>query len=238
MGAILLGLCSIGPITALANKEAPQIERTVVVIGEGIVEVEPDLATVRIGVESIARSVDEGLAETREIVSAMIDAFDLLGIDRADIQTANYGFTFDRSSDNSSAVRGGQSARAYRINNVLTVIIRDLEATPDIVDAAAVAGANQMYGVEFGIADHGPVERLALERASLDARVRALHLAKVSGYDLGDIIGISEPPGVTAAATALRSESVGSSGINPGVLSFSARLYVEYSLVSRDVNEE
>ena len=225
-------------ISALPNQESIPTERTIGVIGEGIVEVEPDLATVRIGVESIARSVDEGLAETREIVSAMIDAFLLLGIDREDIQTANYGFTFDRTSENSSPPRSGQSTRAYRVNNILTVVIRDLTATPDIVDAAAVAGANQMFGVEFDIAESGPVERVALERAALDAQIRALHLAKVSGHGLGEIISISESPGAAITSTALRSESVGSSGLNPGVLRFSARLYIEYSLDSEAFLED
>ncbi len=206
--------------------------RTVTVVGEGVVDAPPDLAVVRIGVESTALSVDEALAESRRIVAEIIEALGELGVAESDMQTANYNFNFDRSAEPPAAPRSAAARRYYRVNNMLTVTIRDLSSTADIIDAAVIAGANQMWGVDFGVADPHTVERATLRAASLDARERAEYLARLSGLSLGEIVSVSEVFGV-GASVAFRAEGAPgpASGVSPGMIRFSSRLQVVYTLV-------
>jgi len=222
-GTIVLLLCA-ASIGAL-----PQAERvtTLRVIGEGIVEVPPDSAIARIGVESVAVTVDESLAESRRIIADMSLAIEELGVASEDIHTANYSFAFERPSGAISN-RPSQEVRAYRTNNTLTVIVRDLSITPRIIDAAVNAGANWMEELEFSVADPGAVKLLALRQASLDARSRADYIAELSGQLVADLVSISE--GDYSSRTIARAEESGLSGTGIGLLRFSVRLEVTYSL--------
>lgn len=207
----------------------PKAERvtTLRVFGEGIVEVPPDSAIARIGVESVAMTVDESLAESRQIIADMSVAIEELGVASEDIHTANYSFAFERPSGATSN-RPSQEVRAYRTNNTLTVILRDLSITPRIIDAAVNAGANHMEELEFSIADPGAVKLLALREAAIDARSRADFIAGLSGHLVADLVSISE--GDYSSRTIVRTEESGLSGTGIGLLRFSVRLEVTYSL--------
>lgn len=211
----------------------PEPPPSVTVVGSGVVEVEPDMATVRIGVETVGESVDAALAENRDIIADMKRAFIELGIAEDDLQTANYSFNFDRTRPEPVPSRQEQGTRYYRVNNMLTVIIRDLEMTADIIDAAVVSGANQMWGVDFGIADRESVEQDALMAAVFDARDRAEYLASLSNMRIGEILRVSEVVGGSPGVSAMRADGLGGSASNvtPGRIRFSTQLEVVYSLV-------
>ena len=215
--------------------ESPPM-KTVTVIGTGVVEAIPDIATVRIGVDSIAAAVDGALAENRKVLSRIISSLLELGIDELDIQMANYSFNFDRRAPEPAGSRSSQGTRYYRVNNMLTVVIRDLVITGDIIDAAVVGGANQLWGVQFDVADRARLDREALRAAALDASKRAQFIAELSGADLGEILSVSEVIGATPPA--LQSEAVGTVGenVHPGLMRFTSRLQVVYVLVSKDAS--
>jgi uncharacterized protein len=204
--------------------------RTVTVIGEGTIEAKPDIATVKIGVESLDRDVHKALSASREVIGTIYQALVELGVADKDMQTANYSFNFERSSTvDTGSSRSTASARAvYRVNNMLTVTIRNLDLTGEIIDAAVIAGANQMWGVEFSIQEPEPIMREATELAVAMARERAEYLAALSALSVGNLISISESNGTGAPYLAAR--SVGS-GVHPGEISFTARLTAVYELV-------
>ena len=123
------------------------------------------------------------------------DALVGLGVSKKDIQAANYSFSFERPGFGDVGSRGGSVGRAtYRVNNVLTVTIRDLDITGDIVDTAVVSGANQMWGVEFGVDDPGPPFAAATEKAVNAAYRRAAHLAGLAGLNIGKLLILEEAP--------------------------------------------
>ena len=84
--------------TVFASPIGEASPRTVTVTGEGTVAAEPNIATVRIGVESVNRDIQEALAESRSKIGDIFDALVALGVAEQDMQTANYSFNFDRSS--------------------------------------------------------------------------------------------------------------------------------------------
>ena len=219
---------------AVVNISEKAVVKSVTVVGHGVVEAKPDMASVRIGVESVALSVDVALMENRQALSHIVSTLVDIGVMDADIQTANYSFNFDRSAPELAGARSNQATRYYRVNNMLTVVIRDLALTADIIDAAVVAGANQMWGVEFDVADRERLDREALHAASLDARERAQFIADLSGLRLGELLSVSEVVGYQAGGVAMRAEGFGgvASNVHPGLIQFSSQLQVVYSLES------
>ncbi len=197
--------------------------RTVTVTGEGTVSTEPNIATVRIGVESFNRDIQEALAESRSKIKEIFDALVTLGVSERDMQTANYSFNFDRSSRSSS-----NSTPVYRVNNTLSVIIRNLALTGEIIDAAVLAGANEMWGVEFSLQNSAPTLNEATEKAVSDARERATYLAALNGLSVGKLLSINE--GGTAAPMYSMERGLGG-GVQPGVVSYTVRLTATFELI-------
>lgn len=189
---VLLILLPLALTTALPGPEAAP--RTVAVTGVGTASVLPDIATVRIGVESTAREVGDALTASRDLIDAITNALVDIGISPEDIETANYGFSFERPvfSDIGSSRGGSVGRTTYRVNNVLTVTIRDLGTTGDIIDAAVLSGANQMWGVEFGVLDPAPARATATQHAVEAAADRAAYLAELAGFSVGPLLSLEE----------------------------------------------
>lgn len=203
--------------------------RTVTVVGEGTVAAKPDIATVRIGVESLDQDVRKALSSSRDIIRTIYDSLIELGVSETDMETASYSFNFDRSSamDIGSSRSGGFGRAMYRVNNMLTVTIRNLDLTGEIIDAAVLAGANQMWGVEFSLRDPEPVMQDATELAVAAAGERARYLAELSGLSVGKLISIDESNGTGTPYLAARSGG----GVYPGEISYTVRLAAVFELV-------
>ena len=219
----LLLFCSTVAMAAPQGEWGP---RTLEVVGEGSVSVAPDIATVRIGVESIDPRVDRALAASRKTILAISSSLAELGVDAKDMQTANYSFNFERSQ------RTGTSGRAtYMVNNMLTVTIRNLAITGEIIDAAVLSGANQMWGVDFSIQDTAPVIEEATRLAVAATEDKAEALADMTGHAVGDLLSIRELfEGDPAFLSTL---SGGDSAVSPGVITFTVRLTAIYRLENR-----
>ncbi|CAN92478.1 putative secreted protein [Sorangium cellulosum So ce56] len=80
----------------------------------------------------------------------------------------------------------------YQVSNTVMVVIRKLDQVGAVLDAAVAAGANNVWGVSFGLDQTDPLEARAREKAIADARARAEALAKLQGVSLGPVVSISE----------------------------------------------
>ncbi|WP_437319680.1 SIMPL domain-containing protein [Sorangium sp. So ce385] len=80
----------------------------------------------------------------------------------------------------------------YQVSNTVTVVIRNLDQVGPVLDAVVAAGANNVWGVSFGLDKTEPLEAQAREKAIADARARAEALAKLQGVSLGGVVAISE----------------------------------------------
>jgi len=225
--AAFIILAPVLPVFALPAGES--FPRKVTVTGEGTVTAEPDIATVSIGVESLNRDIQKALAESREKINSIFEALVALGVSEQDMQTANYSFNFDRSSsfELSSSRNTGTANPVYRVNNTLSVTIRDLDLTGKIIDAAVLAGANEMWGVQFSIQETEPIIREATERAVADARSRAQYLASLNELSTGKLISINES---TATSPLYAMERGLGGGVHPGAVSYTVRLTAVFEL--------
>lgn len=127
-------------------------------------------------------------------------------------------------------------AEVYRVSNTVDVKIRDLAKVGVVLDAAMAAGANNIWGVQFGLDIPDALEAKAREKAAANARSKAEALAKLQGVSLAGVISISEPMGggmpqpvPMMASMALR-DSGGGTPASPGEVSLTTQVQVVYAL--------
>lgn len=227
----LLSLAGGPAFAAPAQQLGPT--NSITVSGSGEASGTPDVAYINLGVDTVAANVAQAVAEANQDMAAIIAALQAAGVAAEDIQTQSFNVWPEDRYDPQSGAPTGE--RAYRVQNALSVMVRDIEKVSPVIDAALQAGADSVNGLSFGIADTTELEAQARLKAVEDARQRGAELAKAFGVTLGAPIIISEsfgggilPPMVYAQA------GLGGGGpqITPGQLSVSVQLTVTFAIGS------
>ncbi len=182
IGAVLLSAC--GQIEA--QGVSPTSERYIRVSGSGEVAVVPDIAYINIGVHSEAEDVTSALEANNTQAAELTEALKAEGIEEKDIQTANFNVYPQTRYDN----MGQPVGTSYVVDNTVYVTVRDLANLGKMLDTAISAGANNIYGISFDIADKETVLAQARELAIKDAEAKAQSVAEVAGVTLGQILSI------------------------------------------------
>ena len=169
-----------------SNPNGTPPEHTISVSGHGKVILTPDVADVSLGVTVQRDKVSVARDEAARIMAAVIAALHGLGIADADIKTTQLYVTpiYDYS--------GVQRITGYQISNIISVHVRDLTKLADVIDQSVSAGATDVQGVTFDVADRAAAERDAREAAVRDARARADTLAAAAGVTITGVASISE----------------------------------------------
>jgi uncharacterized protein YggE len=213
--------------------------QNITVVGQGSAHVEPDIARVTIGIETSAESVAEAVQENGAQMDSILAALEGSGIDEKDIQTSNYSVHLDRYPETlpRAIVEGEEEAQApqpvYRVSNTVSVTIRELDRVGDVLDGVIEAGANNIWGVSFGLDDPEAAIAEARADAVADALDRAGALAELSGVELGPVMSVSEVVGGGSAPFVMAMDSVeraaaGGTSISPGELEIGYQVQVSY----------
>ncbi len=201
----------------------------IVVIGTGEVKVEPDIATITIGVETKAPTTQEALAQNSAQAQAIIDRIRQLGVEAKDIQTTGlniYPF-YDEQ---------GQNIIGYTVSNMVNVTIRNIAQAGDLIDQVVQVGANRLYGVSFGVSDTEAVMAQAREAAVANARARAEQMARASGTSLGRVLFITENFGASPIPVPMMADAYGAPAarsappVQPGQQTYSATVQITFEL--------
>lgn len=162
------------------------------VIGEGKVEVKPDMASINAGVTATAPTVDEVKRKIDDASNKIVAAVKGLGIPAEDIQTSNYS-TYP--NQDYSAGKAGQIT-GYTGNVNIQVKVKNYNQNPDllprVVDAVTKAGANQIFGTSFTVEKPEKYREEARNLAIANAKEQAEKLAKNLGIKLGKITNVVE----------------------------------------------
>lgn len=180
----------VGPIPFSVNSVSTQKTDTFTVTGEGKVEISPDVAVVNAGVTASASSVKLAQAELNKKMNAITGAIKKLGIAAADMKTTNYNIypSYDYQS-------GTQKLTGYTSSSNLTIKVREIDKSSEVIDGATAAGANQVSGVDFQIDDPAKAENAAREMAVKEAKQKAEAAARSAGFTLGRVVNYSESAG-------------------------------------------
>lgn len=176
--------------------------RTLSVKGTASVTLKPDNASLSIGVVTTARTVADAQAQNAAAMNKVIDAAKAAGILERDISTtsfhisAQYDYSYSQMTEEQELI-------GYRVENMLSVTVRDIAAVGSVLDALMTAGANQSYGVSFDSTQKGEAYDLALTDAIGEARRKAKLAADALGETLGETISLSEEATYAYAEAAL-----------------------------------
>ncbi len=179
-----------GPRSILATDPgAGTAEHTISVNGTGSVSVSPDVADIRLGVVSTAKTVKAARAANATAMAAVFAAFKGRGIADKDIQTTalNLSPTYDYSTNTNPPRLTG-----YTLSNIVSVTIRDLDIVGDAIDGALAAGANSLDSIAFRVADQTAAENRARTDAMTAAKAKAQVLATAAGVSITGVASISE----------------------------------------------
>ncbi len=222
--------------TLPAAVAATDLARTITVVGEGQITLQPDIAQTNIGVDVIAPTVDEASTQAAATMEAVLSALQEQDIADRDIQTTGYNVWVERPY----GPEGPTDTTLYHVGNSMMVTIRDLDKVGSILDAAIEAGANNIYGVTFSMADPNALKGEAREKAVTDAQAKAQELAGLNQVELGTVISVSEVIGGNGAyypggygpffGQAAGLGGGGGGPIVPGELNLTVQLQVTYAI--------
>ena len=153
------------------------------------VEAEPDLVTVSAGVTTQARTAVEAMAANATQMTAVIDRIKQLGIAERDIQTT--GITLGAMYDYNQQTQR-QVFRGYQASNRVSVKLRQIDRTGEVLDALVAAGATDLGGPDWSIDDDTAARAQARRQAMETARAQALEYARAAGYSDVRLLEISE----------------------------------------------
>lgn len=235
LGAVLT-FAATGPAAQLARpaavsaQEAPSAGATrgITVLARGQASGQPDLASLSLGVEAAQPTADAALAQASAGIQNVLSRLDQLGVSRADVQTSTVNLIAVREAQNQP--HAGQIT-GYRAINLLTVRVMDVSRVGEILDATVAAGANQVHGISFGLADPGSLHAGALQDAVQRARGEAQAIAGPLNLQVGTVLRVEEmrtqdgnrPPTPYAAAAASQTP------VEPGQLKVDAEVQVTFA---------
>lgn len=209
-------------------------DRHLTVMGEAIVSVAPDAATLQVGVVAQANDAKTAQDQISEKMHKIIDAVTGLGISAADIQTSQLSLS-PVYEDTRNKPDAEPRIIAYRAANTIQITTSDV-AVGNVIDTAITAGANQINSLQFILKNDKNARRQALEQAAQDAMQKASTLAAAMNVRLGQPYQISEssvsnrpPQPMLYTARALSADTP----VQSGQVEVRASIVVRYFLPKR-----
>jgi uncharacterized protein YggE len=224
--------CNAGP-TTIGTVDVNSQQTGIWVRGEGKVTVTPDIATLSLGIEAQAATVAEAQDQAATAMSAVMAALTDNGVADKDIQTRYFSiYQVTRWDDN----KDEEIVIGYRVTNMVTAKIRDIEKAGPIIDAVTAAGGDytRINNISFSVDDPTPYYEQARQEAMDDARAKAGQLADLAGVNLGKPTYISEgsvsPPVIYRDAGMAIPAPESSTPISPGEIELTLNIQVAYAI--------
>src|ERR1700730_12811576 len=187
---LAIGALTLRPAPALAQTAPAETAPPAVisVSGEATVSVAPDLAQIEAGVTSDAKTAREASDANHAAMGKVLLALKGAGIEEKDFQTPRLSLQPQYPPN-----RAGPSAIVgYRASNRVTVRLHDVTKIAGVIDTLVAAGANDIGGINFMVANASKLLDDARTQAVADARRKAEIYAKAAGVTLGAPLRISE----------------------------------------------
>ncbi len=172
---------------------------TITFSGHGEVTAVPDIANIYFTISKDASTVKDAQAGVAEIEKKALDALKVKGVAEKDIKTAdasvNPKYEYKQAVCPQGASYCGNSNQVivgYTASESITVKVRNVDASGDIMQALGTAGVSNLNGPNFAIDNEDAVKTEARKKAINDAREKAEALAKDLGVHLGKIASFSE----------------------------------------------
>jgi uncharacterized protein YggE len=188
---IVLGLENLHYTSASASpvvttEDTCDRSRSVNVSGAAVVYVTPDRVLLQLGVQSNGTTTDGVRSENAHDIQTVVQAISALGVQPKDIAT-DYYLVYPIYDDYSSLVIKG-----YRIDNTVSITLRDINLVDDAIITALKSGANEVLDVQFYSSELRKYRDQARGLAMKAAGEKVQALANEAGAGAGCILSISE----------------------------------------------
>lgn len=205
--------------------QGPVIELSVTETVKG----EPDQVEIGAGVTTEAATAVEAMRLNAEQMTRVVDRIRALGIAADDVQTT--GINLNAAYDYES---GRPVFRGYQASNRVSVLLRKVERTGPVLDALVAAGATDLSGPSFSLADDTTAQAQARKAAVEKAAKMAREYAEWNGYTGVRVLKISE--GVSGGMpmpmmrTVAMEASAPATPVQPGLVGTSVTVSVTYEM--------
>ena len=196
----------------------------------------PDLAVFNAGVTSQGKTAGEALSANSGDMNRVIAALKRAGIADKDIQTSQISLNpvYGQPVVTPNGVVS-QEARiiGYQATNTVSIRSRDIKNFGKVLDALVAAGANQISGPSFQLAEPSAANDEARVSAVKAGRARAELYARAAGLRVVRIVSISESGGYSPPqpmyARAMKAES-DSTPISAGEVEAAVTVTMQFEL--------
>lgn len=156
----------------LIRNGLPPRDHLIKVSGEGEMAIQPDSASVNLGIITESKQLITAQQQNSLEVTKVINSLISLGISKNNLQTFDYRIESDYDYD-----QGKQIFRGYKISHILQVKIEDLSLVGKIVDTAVQNGVNYVSNVQFTVKNKASFYQQALVLAVNNATEKAKTIA-------------------------------------------------------------
>ncbi|NLP33774.1 MAG: SIMPL domain-containing protein [Clostridiales bacterium] len=148
--------------------------------GNGQVTAIPDLAVLRIGVQTSGDNLANAQQENARLSQSFLEAIQQLGV--TDIRTFQY--TIDRIYDFENGTR---IDRGYSVRNIFEIRMHDLDMVGTVIDTAVSNGANVVEFINFEVSNLDMFYQQALNMAVRNAIQKAKSISLSLGTNINPI---------------------------------------------------
>src|SRR5262245_40381518 len=158
------------------------------VVGDSIIQAQPDTAILTISVVTQARNALDAQQQNATKTDAVVRALKAAAGSGAEIKTSGYSLQPQRVyKENQPPTITGYEAR-----NSVSVTTSDLNKVGTIIDAAGQAGSNEVSGIAFTLRQDRPARDRALSEATREAVSKAQVIAQALGGRVVRIVEVQE----------------------------------------------
>jgi uncharacterized protein YggE len=186
----------------------------------GETRIAPDMATINLGVIGEAPTAAAALSANSIKMNKVMAALKKGGIAERDIQTSGLNLNPQYAYVQNEPPK----LTGYQASSQVTITVRDLAKLGPAVDATVGAGADQVNGVSFGLADPTEAENAARLEAVKALTAKADLYAKATQHKVLRLVSMSEGGGYTPAPPPMpvmamaRMEKADATSVAPGEL--------------------
>jgi len=197
-----------------AAQDSAPASATVVTLGEAVLRMPADRATITVSTETRADTAQDAQTRGNLAMKAVQEAVDRLNVAGSQFMTTGLYLSPDYVFTNNQ-----RTMRGYVGRHTITIRVDDVSRAGEVLAAVVTAGATNVSGIAFSRRDRQTLEQQALKQAVQVARARADALAAGAGRVVDRIVRIaeeqvaSERPMNVAGQAGMISESVTVSGV-------------------------
>ena len=211
-------LSAISPVSLSAQtigtlQELAQTPVVTVRIQENL-KTPPDEATLSVSTQSRAPTASAALERNKVKTEEMVAAIRAAGIAAKDIQTEGVNIQPDYRYETVNG-RGENRMVGYLASNSVRIKTRRIDRLSNLLDALTAAGADQLYGPNFGIADPLPLRREARKRAMVRGEAEATEYAQNAGFSRVRLLTVEEGVSYRASDIVVTGSRISSGGPPP-----------------------